>query len=150
VSSKRGETMEAITPTALVVEDSPFLRRYLRLRLESSGWKVVEAAEAFEGMKAFREVQPDLVTLDLIMPINNGIDGIHLARQIREEAPSIPLFIVSAMASERGVRDFLVKHRLEFFPKTAESPNDGFAKLFARTDSILRGLKEQQQSRSEW
>jgi CheY-like chemotaxis protein len=142
--------MQAIAPTALVVEDSQFLRRYLRLRLESSGWKVLEAADAFEGMKAFREAQPDLVTLDLIMPINNGIDGIHLARKIREDAPSLPLFIVSAMASEPDVRDFLTRHRLEFFPKTADSPNDGFAKLFARTDSILRDLKEQQQSRSNW
>lgn len=142
--------MEAISPTVLVVEDSPFLRRYLHLRLESSGWNVIEAADAFEGMKAFHEHQPDLITLDLIMPINNGIDGIHLARKIREEAPAIPLFIVSAMASEADVRDFLTRHKLEFFPKNGDTPNDGFGKLFARTDSILRDLKEQQHSRSNW
>src|SRR5690348_6575678 len=56
-----GRTMQAIAPTALVVEDSQFLRRYLHLRLESSGWKVVEAPDAFEGLKAFREAQPDLI-----------------------------------------------------------------------------------------
>ena len=132
--------MDPTSPTALVIDDSPVVRRYLRFRLESSGWSVAEAEDAFAGLNAMRELRPDLITLDLIMPINNGIDGIHLAHKIREEEPDITLLIVSGMASEQDVKDFLKKNRLEFFGKTDTSEVGGFARLFARTDELLGEL----------
>ncbi len=133
--------MDPTSPTALVVDDNPVVRRYLRLRLESSGWSVAEAEDAFSGLNAARELRPDLITLDLIMPINNGIDGIHLARMIREESPDTTLLIVSGMASEEDVKSFLKKHNLEFFGKADPSEVGGFARLFARTDELLGELQ---------
>jgi two-component system chemotaxis response regulator CheY len=132
--------MDSMSPTALVIDDSPVVRRYLRFRLESSGWSVAEAEDAFGGLNAMRELRPDLVTLDLIMPINNGIDGIHLAHKIREESPDTTLLIVSGMASEQDIQDFLRKNRLEFFGKTDSAEVGGFARLFARTDELLGDL----------
>ncbi len=132
--------MDPTSPTALVVDDNPVVRRYLRLRLESSGWSVAEAEDAFSGLNAARELRPDLITLDLIMPINNGIDGIHLARKIREESPDTTLLIVSGMASEDDVKSFLKKHNLEFFGKADPSEVGGFARLFARTDELIGEL----------
>jgi CheY-like chemotaxis protein len=129
-----------MSPTALVIDDSPVVRRYLRLRLESSGWRVAEAEDAFVGLHAISELGPDLVTLDLIMPINHGIDGLQLASRIREEWPDTTLLIVSGMATEPDVRDFLKSHRLEFFGKTEHAEVGGFARLFARTDELLRDL----------
>lgn len=133
--------MHSTSPTVLVIDDSPVVRRYLRLRLESAGWDVAEAEDAFAGLRAMREMRPDLVTLDLIMPINNGIDGIQLARTIREESPDTTLLIVSGMASESDVKEFLRKHKLEFFGKTESAEVGGFARLFARTDELLRELQ---------
>ncbi len=132
--------MDSMSPTALVIDDSPVVRRYLRLRLESSGWSVAEAEDAYEGLNAMREWRPDLITLDLIMPINHGIDGIHLAHKIREESPDTTLLIVSGMASEQDIKDFLRKNRLEFFGKTDSAEVGGFARLFARTDELLGEL----------
>jgi CheY-like chemotaxis protein len=132
--------MNSTAPTALVIDDSPVVRRYLRFRLESSGWNVAEAGDAFAGLNAAREQRPDLITLDLVMPINNGIDGIHLAHKVREESPDTTLLIVSGLASEQDVKDFLKKHNLEFFGKTDPSEVGGFARLFARTDELLGEL----------
>jgi CheY-like chemotaxis protein len=132
--------MDSMSPTALVIDDSPVVRRYLRLRLESGGWSVAEAEDAFVGLGAMRRMRPDLITLDLIMPINHGIDGIHLAHKIREESPESTLLIVSGMASEPDVKDFLKKNRLEFFGKTDAPEIGGFARLFARTDELLSEL----------
>jgi CheY-like chemotaxis protein len=129
-----------MSPTALVIDDSPVVRRYLRLRLESSGWSVAEAEDAFAGLNAMRQLRPDLITLDLIMPINHGIDGIHLAHKVREESPDTTLLIVSGMASEQDIKDFLRKNRLEFFGKTDAAEVGGFARLFARTDELLGEL----------
>jgi CheY-like chemotaxis protein len=137
--------MDPTSPTALVIDDSPVVRRYLRFRLESSGWGVAEAGDAFTGLNTARELCPDLITLDLIMPINNGIDGIHLAHKIREESPDTTLLIVSGLASEKDVKDFLKKHRLEFFGKTDPSDVGGFARLFARTDELLGELRRLEQ-----
>jgi CheY-like chemotaxis protein len=137
--------MNSTAPTALVIDDSPVVRRYLRFRLESSGWNVAEAGDAFAGLNAARELRPDLITLDLVMPINNGIDGIHLAHKVREESPDTTLLIVSGLASEQDVKDFLRKHSLEFFGKTDPSEVGGFARLFARTDELLGELNRLEQ-----
>ena len=137
--------MDSSAPTALVIDDSPVIRRYLRFRLESSGWAVAEAGDAFSGWNIARELRPDLITLDLVMPINNGIDGIHLARKIREESPDTTLLIVSGLASEQDVKDFLHKNKLEFFGKSDPSDVGGFARLFARTDELLGELNRLEQ-----
>jgi len=137
--------MDPTAPTALVIDDSPVIRRYLRFRLESSGWNVAEAGDAFSGWNIARETRPDLITLDLIMPINNGMDGIHLARKIREESPDTALLIVSGLATEQDVKEFLKKHNLEFFGKSDPSDVGGFARLFARTDELLGELHRLEQ-----
>ena len=137
--------MDSTSPTALVIDDSPVVRRYLRFRLESSGWSVAEAGDAYAGMNAMMEIRPDLITLDLVMPINNGIDGIHLARKIREESPDTTLLIVSGLASEHDVQDFLHKNKLEFFGKSDPADVGGFARLFARTDELLGELNRLEQ-----
>jgi two-component system, chemotaxis family, chemotaxis protein CheY len=141
--------MDSTSPTALVIDDSPVVRRYLRFRLESSGWNVAEAADAFSGLNAALELRPDLITLDLIMPINNGIDGIHLAHKIREESPDTTLLIVSGHASEQDVKSFLKKHDLEFFGKADPAEVGGFARLFARTDELLGELNRLEQLAGE-
>jgi two-component system chemotaxis response regulator CheY len=137
--------MDHTSPTALVIDDSPVVRRYLRFRLESSGWSVAEAGDAFSGLSVARDLRPDLITLDLVMPINNGIDGIHLAHMIREESPDTTLLIVSGLASEADVKSFLLKHNLEFFGKADPSDVGGFARLFARTDELLGELHRLEQ-----
>lgn len=137
--------MDPTSPTALVIDDSPVVRRYLRFRLESSGWNVAEAGDAFSGLSALRELRPDLITLDLVMPINNGIDGIHLAHKIREESPDTTLLIVSGFSSEQDVKSFLQKHNLEFFGKSDPAEVGGFARLFARTDELLGELNRLEQ-----
>ena len=128
--------MDATAPTALVIEDTPLIQRYLRFRLVLRGWNVAEAGDAYAGLKVARELRPDLITLDLVTPINHGIDGIHLARQIREESPHTVVLIVSGLASEPDVKDFMTKHDFELFGK---DPADvgGFACLFSRIDELF-------------
>jgi CheY-like chemotaxis protein len=87
-------------PTALVVEDDSVAREFIRLKLETSGWNVCEAQNATAALSLFRHQRPQLVTLDLIMPINDGFDAMHLARIINQEAPEVALLVVSAVGSK--------------------------------------------------
>ena len=126
-------------PTALVVEDNSEIREFIRETLETSGWKVGEAENAGAALKQFRQQRPHLVTLDLIMPINDGFDSLHLARLINDEAPEVALLVVSAVASKQDIADFMDKHGFELFDKS-----DPYLKnLFARIDVLFHELNLQ-------
>ena len=125
-------------PTALVVEDNSVVREFIRLKLETSGWKVREAEDAASGLNLFRQTRPHLVTLDLVMPNNDGFDGLHLARLISDEAPEVALLVVSGFGSQPDVKDFMEKHDLELFNKSPDDPT--FKNLFSRTDVLFQDL----------
>ena len=65
---------------ALVVDDEPALVRVVAAYLGREGFDVTTAADGNEGLRVAREVRPDVVVLDVMMP---GIDGIEVCRQLR-------------------------------------------------------------------
>jgi CheY-like chemotaxis protein len=88
------------------------------------------------GFWPFAKYTPQLVTLDLVMPINDGIDAAHLSRIIREESPATVLLVVSSFAANRDLQTFFQKQGVELFEKTsADGPK--FDKLFARLDTLF-------------
>lgn len=74
----------------LIVDDSPLVRKLLRNCLESeAGWEIcAEAADGKEAIEKARECHPDLILLDLSMPVMNGLEA---AKVLTESMPSIPL-----------------------------------------------------------
>jgi len=76
----------------LIVDDNVVIRRSLRRILESIGeWKIVgEAADGREGIEKARELQPDLIVLDLAMPVMNGLEA---ARELNQIMPNVPLLM---------------------------------------------------------
>ena len=83
----------------LMVDDNVVIRRSLRRILESIGeWKIVgEAADGREGIEKARELQPDLIVLDLAMPVMNGLEA---ARELNQIMPNVPLLMYSAFADK--------------------------------------------------
>ena len=83
--------------TVLVVEDNPDVRTYVRRHLEPD-YRVVEAADGEEGLAAARQLVPDLVVSDVMMP---GLDGNALFRSLREdpELELVPVVLLTAKAS---------------------------------------------------
>jgi two-component system, chemotaxis family, chemotaxis protein CheY len=89
----------------LIVDDSPVARRIIHHHLEQIGCKVVgEAGNAALGVRFFRELKPDIVTLDLIMPAVEGIDAIAAFRIMKKENPKAEIMVVSAVAFEQTRR----------------------------------------------
>ena len=141
-----------VLPTVLVVEDNSVVREFIRIKLETIGWKVLEAENATSALRLFRQLRPHLVTLDLIMPVTDGLDAMHLARLIKEEAPEVALLVVSAVGSKlvhwyegitssQVIKDFMRKHDLELFDKSPEDPT--LKNLFSRTDVLFHELSAQ-------
>jgi two-component system response regulator RegX3 len=82
--------------TILVVEDEPTLRETVAEALEGEGFEIRQAGDGLAAVASFREQQPDLVLLDLMLPAMSGLD---VARAIRTES-SVPIIMLTARDSE--------------------------------------------------
>ena len=109
--------MNAPTITLLIVDDVPAVRRGLRMRLElEDDLRVLgEAADGWEGLELASTLQPDVVILDVEMPV---MDGFAAASALPQRAPrSQPVMLTlhddsqtRARAAASGIRDFVAKH----------------------------------------
>jgi two-component system, chemotaxis family, chemotaxis protein CheY len=99
----------------LVVDDAKFMRMTLTNMLKKGNHEVVgEAENGKEAIERYRELQPDVVTMDITMPIMTGIEAV---KHILEEFSQAKIIICSAMgqqkmvveAIEAGAKDFIVK-----------------------------------------
>ncbi|MFF7633888.1 response regulator [Kitasatospora sp. NPDC008050] len=101
------------TPRILLVEDDEVIREATRMALERYGFPVDTAADGLEGLERFRAGRPDLMLLDVMLPL---LDGVGLCRRIREES-QLPILMMSARTDpidvisglEAGADDYLVK-----------------------------------------
>ncbi len=83
-------------PKVLVVDDEPNVCRLVQVYLEREGITVCSAHKGTEALRIFREEQPDLVLLDLMLP---GIDGWEVCRNIRRESDT-PVMMLTARGEE--------------------------------------------------
>lgn len=97
----------------LVVDDDPNICELLRLYFEKEGYQVKTASDGFEGVSIFKNFDPDLVLLDIMMPRK---DGWQVCREIREVSAK-PIIMITAknetfdkvFGLELGADDFIVK-----------------------------------------
>ena len=85
-------------PTSiLLVDDSASIRHILRAEFEQPGWKVEEAENGREAIEKARELKPDLIVLDLAMPIMNGLEA---APVLRHMLPTVPIILFTLYANK--------------------------------------------------
>lgn len=99
----------------LVADDARFMRQLIRDIIEPEGFEVVgEAGDGREVVEEFQRLQPDLVTMDVVMPKRSGIEAV---RDIQAIDPTARVVMVSALgqealvmeALEAGAKDYVVK-----------------------------------------
>jgi len=121
--------MSQTQATAVVIEDEPQIRRFVRGALEDEGWLVHEAATLRDGLAAAGTRQPDLIVLDLGLP--DG-DGLNLIRDVRGWS-SVPIIVLSARAQEADKIDALDAGADDYLTKPF-----GTGELLARVRANLR------------
>ena len=101
--------------TVLIVDDISYVRKTLKQILTSQGFRVVgEAASGEEAIRLYEETQPHFVTMDLVMPVMNGVEA---TRSILKFDPQAKVIVLSGMMQENlvteallaGAKDYVVK-----------------------------------------
>ena len=108
--------------TILVADDEASIRRILETRLSMIGYKVVTACDGKEALKLFKDYDPDLVVLDVMMP---KLDGYGVCQELRKDS-DVPIVMLTALGDvadritglELGADDYVVK---PFSPKELEA-----------------------------
>ncbi|MEE9156091.1 MAG: response regulator [Gemmatimonadota bacterium] len=104
-----------MSSTVLIVDDAIFMRTMIADIFKQAGFEVVgEASNGVEAVQKYKELQPDMVTMDIVMPDMGGIDAV---REIVKDYPDAKILMCSAMgqqglvveAIQAGARDFVVK-----------------------------------------
>lgn len=99
----------------LIVDDAAFMRMMIRDILTKNGFEVVgEAQDGAQAIEKFKELYPDLITMDITMP---EMDGIAALKEIKKLDPNAKVIMCSAMgqqamvidAIQAGAKDFIVK-----------------------------------------
>ncbi len=116
----------------LLVDDEPSILDTLRFRLEREGFEVATAGSGLEALQVFRQFQPHVVVLDVMLP---DIDGLEVCRRLREQS-AVPVLMLTARGEEMdrvlglevGADDYLVKPF-------------SYRELLARIRALLRRLE---------
>jgi two-component system chemotaxis response regulator CheY len=99
----------------LIADDASFMRQMIREIIEPEGHEIVgEATNGIEAIDLYKELMPDLVTMDIVMPKRSGIDAV---KTILVDHPTACIVMCSALGQETlvmealsaGARDFIVK-----------------------------------------
>lgn len=124
----------------LVVDDEQRMARFVRLNLEHDGFIVEEAYNGLDAINRLRDVLPDLVMLDVMMP---DIDGFEVLRMIREFS-QVPVIMLTAKGEEDDIVKGLELGADDYVTKPF-SPRE----LVVRTKAVLRRTESSGQSKHE-
>jgi DNA-binding response OmpR family regulator len=118
------------TKKALIVEDEENIAELLQLYLEKDGFSVRTAVDGRAGLEAAKELDPDVILLDIMLP---RLDGIQVLKRLRTDGSNVPVIMITAkgetydkvFALESGADDYVTK---PFVPK----------EVVARVHAVLR------------
>jgi two-component system, chemotaxis family, chemotaxis protein CheY len=104
----------------LIVDDAKFMRMTLSNILKKANHEIVgEGENGKEAVELYRMLRPDVVTLDITMPVMNGLEAV---KAIKQEDPNAKIIICSAMGQQKMVVEAIEAGALDFIVKPFDEP----------------------------
>ncbi len=121
----------------LIVEDDPAMLRGLKDNFEFEGYRVLTAGDGEKGLKLACDARPDLIILDIMLPVVNGYE---VCRLVRKEGLDMPILMLTAKGQESDIILGLNLGADDYMTKPFS-----IKELLARTEAFLRRRRLQQQ-----
>lgn len=115
----------------LVIDDDPGIRTLMKKALGREGYTVIEASNGLEGLMLQRRHRANLIFVDILMPVKDGFETI---REIREEFPDVPIFVITGATFEGSTEKLLEMSKKVGAKKTFSKPLD--------MEEIIESVKE--------
>ena len=115
----------------LVADDDPLSIKLLNFRLRSVGHEVIFAVNGGEALEIATREKPDLVLLDIMMPVMNGFQVLRKLKS-QEETKNIPVIMLTARSQEKDIVDGIEAGAVDYVTKPFSS-----AELIARVNRAL-------------
>jgi len=137
----------------LVVDDEPSIHKLIQLKLSRQNYEIYSCLESEKVVEKIQEVQPDLILMDLMMPVLDGISATKRIRNIKTNS-YLPIIVVTALhgvrdvvaALEAGADDYITKP-IEFDELNARIKN--MLRLKQLQDSLIRKTDELNEANSQ-
>jgi two-component system chemotaxis response regulator CheY len=94
----RGLRTDGTAIRVMAVDDSPITRKMIKKALEPEGFEIIgEAGNGRDAVELYNKIKPDVITMDVTMPI---MDGLQAAQVIKEQNPAQKIIMLSAMSDQ--------------------------------------------------
>ncbi len=105
-----------MTKTILIVDDEPDLIEIAQTYLEEAGYKILSATDGLKGLKMAKELKPDLILLDIVMP---GMDGLEMLQVLRGTPglSTTPVIMLTAKGRTDNIFESERLHAVDFLIK---------------------------------
>ena len=101
----------------LVIDDDPGVRDYMEALVSRQGYEVSAAADGEEALKNLETIQPDLITLDVVLP---GMDGLQTLEKLKQRLPDVPVVMLSGHGQARNIVEAMRRGASDFLRKPFE------------------------------
>ncbi len=117
------ENKQQRTPTILMIDDDKFMREIFSRRFTKEGFSFAEAMSGEQGLKMAKELKPDLILLDVLMPI---LDGFEVLGKLKSdpELASIPVIMLTSLGNQDDIDRGLQGGAVDYMLKSHTPPLD--------------------------
>ena len=99
----------------LIIEDEPFIRESLSLRLSKEGYDVHEAEDGSQGYDKVFSIKPDVVLLDIVMPVMDGLAAMEKIRTENVYGNGVPIIVMTNLPPDDNVMEKMTKYKPNFY-----------------------------------
>lgn len=114
--------------TIMIVEDDSFVMDIYKTKLSQEGFSVVEAINGIEALKKLKDMKPDLMLLDIIMPY---VDGLEVLKKIKEnkDTKNIPVILLTNLSQKEEVDKGMELGAMDYLIKSHFTPSEVLEKI---------------------
>lgn len=112
----------------MICDDSMFVRKKMRDALTAAGvTEIVEAADGQQAIEKYKETKPDLVFMDIIMPVKSGVEALT---EIKAFDSSAKVVMASSVGTQENLKEAILAGAYDFLQKPID--NDDVAKIITK------------------